>query len=407
MQITKNHIVIGTLVLALLAGIIVFTNNKDVGTQAVATPTPDAQNTEPTVTPVESPVGTVVTNTVTGRPVTNLPVQKVPAPLTGRVAPDLVRPTGFSNTDTLGLINTNEFTLKQFIGKKIILLEFWTTSSVNSLHTIPYLNQWQEKYKDQGLLIVTVHTPRFEFEKSKSVVDKVAHDNNMISPIVMDTEYNTWAAYKNTVWPHLYLIDLNGRIVYDHAGEGAYEATHAKIEELLSARAKTLKTTFNPSSFAIPKGASSYDFTGIEAYVGAGRNATLANGVPLKIGQQSFEPVVSPKSDVVYLTGNWNFTKDYAENMTPSSVIFRHSTKSVGAVLGAQKIIRVKVLLDGNPLDGTNAGKDVRFEKTDSVIYVSEERIYSIMNNPSQSGEHTVELISDSGGLDVYTLTFI
>ncbi len=398
MQFTKREMIMCAVFVLILLFVLLYKGNSTAmpSTNTQPTSAADAANNGNTEASLNEGGGTVA------------PTSKIPAPLTGRLAPELVRPTGFSNTDTLGLVNTNEFTLKQFIGKKIILLEFWTTSSLNSLHTIPYLNQWQREFGNQGLLVVTVHTPRFEFEKSKSNVDKTAHDTNMISPIVLDTQYETWTAYKNTVWPHLYVIDLTGHIVYDHAGEGAYAAADAKIQELLAARAKGLGVKFAPIPYAVPKDAYATNYTGSEVYVGAARNTMLANGTPIKEGQQSFEPVANPKSDMLYLTGSWNFTKEYAENMTPaSSVIFRHNTQSVSAVLGAQKIIRVKVLFDGKPLDTTNGGRDVRFEKNDSVIYVSEEKIYDIVKGTPGYAEHTVELIPDSGGLDVFTLTFI
>ena len=181
---------------------------------------------------------------------TPTPLFKPPTPQQGKLYKDFVQPTGFSNTGLLGLLNTEAFTLKQFVGQRVILLNFWTTSASNALRMFPYLNAWHIKYKDKGLLIVSVHVPRFTFEQSKSTVDATLALYNVLHPVVLDNNYETWKAYGNTVWPHQYLIDINGRIVYDHVGEGAYETAELKIQELLAARAQKIglkSDTYAPS----------------------------------------------------------------------------------------------------------------------------------------------------------------
>ena len=328
------------------------------------------------------------------------------------MAPELAKPTGFTNIDTLGFLSSDQITLKKFVGNKVVLLEFWTTSSISSLRMAPYLDQWNLKYKDQGLVIMSVHTPRFAFERSKNVVDQFAQGHNMIFPIVIDNEYGTWNAYKNTVWPHEYLIDLNGRIVYDHQGEGAYETMETKIRALLEARLIKLgKPALSYSKIETPKDAYKVDLSKVlsqETYFGSSRNQNMAEGVALKDGPQSFtEPTGALKLNKIYFTGNWNFKGEYAASMSEGAKIdYRYNASAAYAVLGNEGTIKVKVLLDGAPLTTVSAGKDVRFEKTDSYIYVTQERIYEIVNSSVGYGEHTLELIPLGGGLNVYTLTF-
>lgn len=333
---------------------------------------------------------------------TNSAVNLHPTPLTGKTAPEFIRPGGFTNGDP--------FLLKDLRGKKIVLIEFWTTSSMNAVRTIPYLNDWQAKYHNYGLTIVAVHTPRFTFERSKTTVDAFAHDHNMSYPIVIDNGAETWTAYKNTIWPHLYLIDLDGKIVYDHSGEGAYQATEQKLLELLNNRAVKLKLPAPPEQKISNLTVDTSDaklLGSSEAFFGANRNKNLANGTAGKEGLQNFDTLTEPKLNMEYLFGSWNINRESAQNLTEhTSLIYRFNAKRVFTIMGSQKLLRVKVLLDGKPLDTTTAGKDVRFEKGESVFYVDREHFYDIVNLQAGYGEHTIEFSPDSGGLNVYTLTF-
>lgn len=412
MQFFKQHLFFVALTIGIIVVVIAFSINK----QAIAPVEETATTTE------------ALSSEATGQPATQVPVSQTaakketkslstvtgatsaPAPLTGRIAPDFVQPDGFLNSSTLGIPNASEFILKDFIGKKIILINFWTSSSLNSLRTFPYLNQWDSKYRSSGLMIVSIHTPRFDFERSHTPAEKAVFAHNVLYPIVFDTNYGTWNAYKNTVWPHQYLIDLNGRIVYDHAGEGAYEATEAKIQTLLAARAQKMGTKYTYQTFREPTDAYDVDLAkvkSVEVYAGASRNQALGNGIARKEGIQLFAiPTASPVLNTLYFDGRWNFFKEYVQSMESSRMIYRYSAKRVYALLGADGTVRAKVLLDGKPLTSATAGKDVQYEKGDSVVYVADERIYDIINNTAGYGEHTIEFIPATGGFNIYTLTF-
>jgi thiol-disulfide isomerase/thioredoxin len=128
-------------------------------------------------------------------------------------------------------INSNPFTLKDLIGKKVILIDFWTFDCINCQHVIPYLNEWYAKYKDQGLEIVGVHTPEEPQEYIYANVLQAVHDENIQFPVFQDNNYATWQTYGNRYWPHVYLIDIDGYIVYDHIGEGAYDTTETVLSK--------------------------------------------------------------------------------------------------------------------------------------------------------------------------------
>lgn len=140
---------------------------------------------------------------------------------------EIVSPAGFLHTDGAPIM------MSDYIGKRIILVDFLTYSCINCRRTLPHINEWYAKYKDQGLMVVGIHTPEFSFERERDNVEKALASLGVEFPVVLDNDYATWNAYGNRYWPHVYLIDLDGNIVYDHIGEGNYEETEAKIKELL------------------------------------------------------------------------------------------------------------------------------------------------------------------------------
>jgi thiol-disulfide isomerase/thioredoxin len=117
---------------------------------------------------------------------------------------------------------------------KVVLVDFWTYTCGNCLNHLPYVQKWDAKYKNQGLVVVGVHTPEFAFEKStKNVTDAIKrlHINHAVA---QDNDYETWMAFGNQYWPAVYLIDKRGRIVYSRYGEGRYDETEKKIQALLA-----------------------------------------------------------------------------------------------------------------------------------------------------------------------------
>lgn len=117
---------------------------------------------------------------------------------------------------------------------KVVLVDFWTYTCINCIRTLPHVKRWHEKYKDQGLVVVGVHTPEYPFERSTSNVQSAIKRFGIPYAVAQDNRYATWEAYSNRYWPAVYLIDKRGRIVYTHFGEGAYQETEARIQALLA-----------------------------------------------------------------------------------------------------------------------------------------------------------------------------
>jgi len=130
-------------------------------------------------------------------------------------------------------LNSPPLTSEMLRGK-VVLVEFWTYGCVNCQRTLPFVKAWSAKYRQDGLLVIGVHTPEFGFEKDRSNVERAVRDLGITYPVVMDNQYEIWNAYQNKYWPAQYLMDAQGTIRYQHVGEGAYQETEQMIQKLLA-----------------------------------------------------------------------------------------------------------------------------------------------------------------------------
>lgn len=317
-------------------------------------------------------------------------------------AVEILKPSGFLNTDDLPI------NIQQMIGEKVILVDFWTYTCINCQRTLPYINGWYEKYKDHGFEIVGVHTPEFEFEKEKANVQEAIDRFGIEYPVVQDNDYGTWRAYKNNYWPRKYLIDIDGFIVYDHIGEGGYDETEQKIQELLKERSSKLGLDINqiPTGLVDPDNIVTRSTSGRlspEIYFGASRNERLSNGNVGQLGVQSLLKPDKLEDSQLYLEGDWDVHEEFAKNKTPySKIIFPYLAKDVYMVLSADQPVRVKVLRDGK-VPGEFNGADL---DSTGYMWVDEERLYKIISEDSNEDVHTLELITGEPGLNAFTFTF-
>lgn len=134
-------------------------------------------------------------------------------------------------------LNSPPLTMAGLRGK-VVLIDFWTYACINCLRTLPYINRWARLYRQEGLVVVGVHTPEFPFERSTANLQTAMQRFGVKHPVAQDNNYRTWKAYDNKYWPATYLVDANGRIQYRHFGEGEYAQTEAAIRALLAAAAK-------------------------------------------------------------------------------------------------------------------------------------------------------------------------
>lgn len=271
-------------------------------------------------------------------------------------------------------INSEPFLLADYIGEKVILVDFWTYSCINCQRTTPYLNAWWDKYEDDGLLIVGIHSPEFEFEKDEANVKAAVEKFKIKYPVVMDNDHSTWSAFGNRYWPHKYLIDLNGDIVYDHIGEGSYDETEAEIQKLLGLS----EEMSSPDAISV-------DFSQIESpetYFGSdrGSNTELLSKEP-----------DSPSSNTAYLIGDWEQSGEYAETTDENtSLLYEFNSKNVYLVASAETAVEVEIYIDGEFL---------------GTITVEADELYPIFEG-TDYGAHTLKLVPKGTGLKIFTFTF-
>ncbi len=135
--------------------------------------------------------------------------------------------------NSLRWLNSQPIKTKDLRGKAAVLVDFWTYSCINCIRTLPHVKEWHKKYSDKGLVVIGVHTPEFEFEKNVENVSRAVKEFGIAYPVVMDNDYEIWSLYSNNVWPRKFLINKDGQIVYDHAGEGGYRETEEALQRTL------------------------------------------------------------------------------------------------------------------------------------------------------------------------------
>ena len=311
-------------------------------------------------------------------------------------AKEFVDPTGF--------INTNPFKLSDIVGKKVVLVDFWTYSCINCQRTIPYLNAWYQKYKDLGLEIVGVHTPEFDFEKDLSNVSGAVKQLGIMYPVVMDSNHGTWDAYQNLYWPREYLVDIDGFVVHDQIGEGDYDKTEQAIQQALRERDTVLGLKeVIPTTIVSPSDVISLDTYKVqsqETYFGAMRNEYLGNGTVGVTGSQTLSfPLIQNVSDnTLYLGGTWNFQNEFAESSSSSSKIeYSYNAKNVyfvasadGTTTGSSNGVPIKVFEDG---------------KLVNTLTIKNHSLYTLIQG-ADYGKHTLLIEIDGAGLQAFTFTF-
>jgi cytochrome c biogenesis protein CcdA/thiol-disulfide isomerase/thioredoxin len=310
--------------------------------------------------------------------------------------------------DPSGFVNSDPFKLADLVGKKVILLDFIDYSCINCERTFPYLEEWYKKYGPDGFAVVAIHTPEFSFEKDQNNVAAAAKQFGLTFPIVLDNDYATWNAYQNEYWPHKYLIDIHGNIIYDHIGEGSYDQTEAEIVKQLNIARQYLgepgtvteATTSLPSDYTV-------NTESPETYFGTMRNEYFANGTPGAAGEKTYtmpsaSATLSPNE--FYLGGDWDIEEQYAENKSASSSIsYEFDAENMYFVAASTNgtPVTATILIDGKPIPPQWQGADV----VNGTLTITGSRLYSVFTS-SIMGQHRIDIIFNNPGVQAYTFTF-
>ena len=318
-----------------------------------------------------------------------------------KLAPELTKITSF--------INSEPITLADLRGK-VVLVDFWTYSCINCIRTIPYLNAWYEKYSDNGLVIVGVHTPEFEFEKDYNNVRAAVEKFDIRYPIAQDNEKETWKAYENRYWPRKYLIDPDGYIRYDHIGEGAYAETEKVIQSLLAERTEHIGANITiDQSISNPESSQSVNFDRIntpELYFGYEYSrAPLGNSEgyqPDRVVNYTISDDIEIVPNRIYLAGEWKNNADHMELQSEvGRIVLSYSAKTVNIVAGGGKS-ELHILEDSLPIDEGSSGTDV---SEDGTVKIAGQRLYNIVEH-EEYGNHQITIEVAGRGFQIYTFTF-
>jgi thiol-disulfide isomerase/thioredoxin len=171
-----------------------------------------------------------------------------------------------------GWINSKPLTAKELKGK-VVLVDFWTYSCINCLRALPYMRAWADKYKDSGLVVIGVHSPEFGFEGDQTNVQKAVQKLGITYPVALDSNHAIWDAFHNQYWPAHYFIDVNGKVRFEHFGEGQYDQSEQWIQQLLKERAaKTMPGGMvNVHAQGVEAAADMSEVQSPETYVGYDR----------------------------------------------------------------------------------------------------------------------------------------
>ncbi|MBV8083146.1 MAG: redoxin family protein [Candidatus Eremiobacteraeota bacterium] len=291
---------------------------------------------------------------------------------------------------------------------KVVLLDIWTYSCINSLRNLPYVQGWADKYKAGGLVVIGVHSPEFGFEKDTRNVEQAVRELRITFPIAIDSEYRIWRALNNEYWPADYFVDAKGRIRHTHFGEGDYPQSERVILDLLKENGATGldESAVRPPNDGI-EAPPSRDVESPETYVGYDRAENFAS--PEKVDPDRPRMYTVPETlslNEWALLGTWSVGNQAAvlEN-APGAIAFRFHSRDLHLVAGpaaGDKPVRFKVQLDEGAL-GADHGVDTAADGTGQVV---EPRLYQLVRQTGRIEDRTLAIEFLDAGVRAYVFTF-
>ena len=291
---------------------------------------------------------------------------------------------------------------------KVVLVDFWTYSCINSLRNISYVQSWAAKYRDAGLVVVGVHTPEFGFEKDPANVAQALRDLNVTYPVANDSSYAIWQAFGNEYWPADYVVDGKGRIRYQHFGEGDYGESERVIQQLLRENGAGGIATGTVRDDA--KGIEAPSSDGIqspETYVGFRQTERFASPERMvRDVRKTYSLPVRLALNQWGLGGSWTVGAEAGILQdAPGRIVFRFHSRDLHLVLGpttSGRPVHFHVTLDGRP-PGTDHGADTA---ADGAGEVREPRLYQLIRQQGDVSDRTFEIEFVDPGVQAFAFTF-
>ena len=318
---------------------------------------------------------------------------------------------GFEGGD--GWLNSPALTPADLRGK-VVLVDFWEYTCVNCLRTLPYLREWYARYHKDGFVIVGVHTPEFSFSSERANVEAALPRLGVTWPVVLDDDYAIWKRYHNSIWPHEFLYDADGKLIENEVGEGNYQLTEAKIQAALKAKNPTL--TFPPVMALLPQ--DSYTKPGSVCYpqtaeilVAPARGAPPVNATgdndPSRDTNYN-DPGSAPPDGRIVLDGYWHASDQawISGGRRGHLSIEYHAIQVVAVLRSDGGAMHVGVMQDGKPVAREDAGADIQYDASgNSYLDVKASRAYDVIMN-KHFGTHELTFSPDGDGMGFYDIAF-
>jgi thiol-disulfide isomerase/thioredoxin len=273
---------------------------------------------------------------------------------------------------------------------QVVLVDFWTLTCINWLRTEPYVRAWSQAYRDDGLVVIGVHTPEFSFEHDLDLVRQATKEREIDYPVAADNDYAIWSAFANHYWPALYFVDRDGIIRDQHFGEGRYEKSERVIQRLLGVEREPVPV----EALGVEAQADWDHLRTPETYVGSGRGE-----------RRAYEPPERLRFNHWALAGEWTIGPEkVALDQAGGSIAFRFHARDAHLVLapGSGDAVPFRVRLDGEP-PGLSHGLDV---DEDGNGVLRDGRLYQLVREHDTVRERTIEITFLEPGAEAYVFTF-
>jgi thiol-disulfide isomerase/thioredoxin len=293
--------------------------------------------------------------------------------------PSLGGATGWLNSEPLGPAE---------LRGHVVLVNFWTLTCINWLRQEPYVRAWSQAYRNDGLVVIGVHTPEFSFEHDIDLVRRATKERAIDYPVALDNDYEIWSAFANRYWPALYFVDADGIIRDHHFGEGRYEQSERVIQRLVGVERELVSV----EGLGVEAEAAWDQLLTPETYLGSGRGERFASPDRLRLNHWA-------------LAGEWTIgPENVVLDQAGGSIAFRFHARDAHLVLspGAGEPIPFRVLLDGEA-PGPSHGVDV---DEDGNGLLRDGRMYQLVRQHDAVRERTLEITFLEPGAEAYAFTF-
>ncbi|MEA2703007.1 MAG: hypothetical protein QOD63_952 [Actinomycetota bacterium] len=305
-------------------------------------------------------------------------------------------------------LNSPPLTAESLRGQTV-LVQFWTYTCINWLRTLPYVRAWAERYRDQGLVVIGVHTPEFPFEKDLGNVRRAAQEMAVDYPIAVDTDYSVWDAFANHYWPAHYFVDARGLIRLHRFGEGDYGTSESVIQQLLaeSGADDVPDDLVSVDGQGAEAAADWNDLESAENYVGYERTDNFASPGGAQIDERHvYSTPGRLRLNQWALSGNWTMEAQATVlNEANGHITYRFHARDLHLVMGPTSrgtSPRFRVLIDGQP-PGAAHGVDVD-ERGNGTL--DQQRLYQLIRQPQPIADRQFEIEFLDPGVEALAFTF-